>query len=282
MTRLHNATDLYWSVYRSRRQVRNLYMMLLLLMTTLALFACSWLALNLSKQVTKPVEALADAMQAIAAGDYAHRVARERHRRARRSGAQLQPHGRRAGGQPSRRRELHPPALGRQRHARSTPQRTGNHAGDHPQRRRHARYKPPHCAGQPRAHRDARPRRPDALHRQLHRNHLPRRGDGDPRPPAAAQPSHGLRLRRDGDDGRRKRRAERRHHGICWPPSLCSKPAADPNASITATSWCWRTPPSCCARRSSPHGARSPAASPTRSRTRSRPSRSPPNKSTAI
>jgi nitrogen fixation/metabolism regulation signal transduction histidine kinase len=74
MTRLHNATDLYWSVYRTRRQVRNLYMMLLLLMTTLALFACSWLALNLSKQVTRPVEALADAMQAIAAGDYAHRV----------------------------------------------------------------------------------------------------------------------------------------------------------------------------------------------------------------
>jgi nitrogen fixation/metabolism regulation signal transduction histidine kinase len=74
MTRLHNATDLYWSVYRTRRQVRNLNMMLLLLMTTLALFACSWLALNLSKQVTRPVEALADAMQAIAAGDYAHRV----------------------------------------------------------------------------------------------------------------------------------------------------------------------------------------------------------------
>jgi hypothetical protein len=74
MTRLHNATDLYWSVYRTRRQVRNLYMMLLLLMTTLALFACSWLALNLSKQVTRPVEALADAMQSIAAGDYAHRV----------------------------------------------------------------------------------------------------------------------------------------------------------------------------------------------------------------
>ena len=75
MTRLHNATDLYWSVYRSRRQVRNLHMMYLLLMTTLALFACSWLALYLSKQVTRPVEALADAMQAIAAGDYAHRVA---------------------------------------------------------------------------------------------------------------------------------------------------------------------------------------------------------------
>jgi two-component system, NtrC family, nitrogen regulation sensor histidine kinase NtrY len=51
-----------------------LYMLLLLMMTSLALFASSWLALHLSKQVTKPVEALADAMEAIAAGDYAHRV----------------------------------------------------------------------------------------------------------------------------------------------------------------------------------------------------------------
>ena len=50
-------------------------MLLLLMMTCLALFASSWLALHLSKQVTKPVEALADAMEAIAAGDYARRVA---------------------------------------------------------------------------------------------------------------------------------------------------------------------------------------------------------------
>jgi hypothetical protein len=74
MAQLQKAVDVYWSVYRSRRQVRNLYMLLLLLMTTLALFACSWLALNLSKQVTRPVEALADAMEAIAAGDYGRRV----------------------------------------------------------------------------------------------------------------------------------------------------------------------------------------------------------------
>jgi two-component system, NtrC family, nitrogen regulation sensor histidine kinase NtrY len=74
MARLRNATDFYWSVYRSRRQVRNLYMQMLLMMTMLALFVVSWLALHLSKQVTKPVEALADAMEAIAAGDYAHRV----------------------------------------------------------------------------------------------------------------------------------------------------------------------------------------------------------------
>jgi nitrogen fixation/metabolism regulation signal transduction histidine kinase len=74
MTRYRTAVEDYWRAYRERRQVRNLYMLLLLMMTSLALFACSWLALHLSKQVTKPVEALADAMEAIATGDYAHRV----------------------------------------------------------------------------------------------------------------------------------------------------------------------------------------------------------------
>ncbi len=74
VTRFQNAVDDYWKAYRQRRQVRILYTLLLLMMTSLALFACSWLALHLSKQVTKPVEALGDAMQAIAAGDYAHRV----------------------------------------------------------------------------------------------------------------------------------------------------------------------------------------------------------------
>jgi hypothetical protein len=74
MAQLQKADDDYWTIHRSQRQVRNLYMLLLLLMTTLALFACSWLALHLSKQVTRPMEALADAMEAIAAGNYAHRV----------------------------------------------------------------------------------------------------------------------------------------------------------------------------------------------------------------
>ncbi len=75
IARLHASTDAYWTLFRSRRQIRNLYTLLLLMMTGLALFACTWLALHLSKQVTKPVEALADAMDLIAAGDYAHRVA---------------------------------------------------------------------------------------------------------------------------------------------------------------------------------------------------------------
>jgi nitrogen fixation/metabolism regulation signal transduction histidine kinase len=72
--RLRTASDAYWTLFRERRQVRNLYTIYLLLTTVLALFACCWLALYISKQVTRPVESLADAMEAIAAGDYAHRV----------------------------------------------------------------------------------------------------------------------------------------------------------------------------------------------------------------
>jgi nitrogen fixation/metabolism regulation signal transduction histidine kinase len=74
MAHLRREADAYWVLFRERRQIRNLYMSLLLMMTILALFASSWIALHISKQVTKPVEALGDAMEAIAAGDYAHRV----------------------------------------------------------------------------------------------------------------------------------------------------------------------------------------------------------------
>ncbi len=74
MASLRTAAQSYWTIHRSRNQIRNLYMLLLLMMTCLALFASSWLALHLSKQVTKPVEALADAMESIASEDYAHRV----------------------------------------------------------------------------------------------------------------------------------------------------------------------------------------------------------------
>jgi len=73
-TQIRSAADAYWALSSERRQIRSLYMFLLLLITSLALFACCWLALHLSKQVTRPVESLADAMEAIAAGDYARRV----------------------------------------------------------------------------------------------------------------------------------------------------------------------------------------------------------------
>jgi two-component system nitrogen regulation sensor histidine kinase NtrY len=74
LARLRTAADNYYFLQRGRRSYRNTYMLLLLMMTGLALFASTWLALHLSKQVTKPVEALADAMALIAAGNYSHRV----------------------------------------------------------------------------------------------------------------------------------------------------------------------------------------------------------------
>jgi len=64
----------YQILYRARNRIRWTYLLLLFLLTTLVFFASSWLALFLSKQVTRPVEALADAMDAVAAGHYAHRV----------------------------------------------------------------------------------------------------------------------------------------------------------------------------------------------------------------
>ena len=75
MDRLRTETDNYWALMRQRRSVRTTYTILLLMMTSLALFVSSWLALFLSKQITKPVEALADAMASIAAGNYSYRVA---------------------------------------------------------------------------------------------------------------------------------------------------------------------------------------------------------------
>ncbi len=74
MTRLRAETDDYWALLRQRRSVRSTYILLLLMMTSLALFVSIWLALYLSRQVTKPVEALADAMALIAAGNYSHRI----------------------------------------------------------------------------------------------------------------------------------------------------------------------------------------------------------------
>lgn len=71
---IRSGVTQYWAVYRERRTIRMTYFLLLLLLTALVFFASSWLALYLSKQITRPVEALADAMDEIAAGHYHQRV----------------------------------------------------------------------------------------------------------------------------------------------------------------------------------------------------------------
>jgi two-component system, NtrC family, nitrogen regulation sensor histidine kinase NtrY len=64
----------YWRLFRMRHQVRDNFFMLLLLVTVFVFFTSVWLAMFLSKQITRPVSALADAMDAIAAGKYEQRV----------------------------------------------------------------------------------------------------------------------------------------------------------------------------------------------------------------
>jgi nitrogen fixation/metabolism regulation signal transduction histidine kinase len=95
VTRIRAGADEYWQLFRSRNRIRTIFFLLLLLITVFVFFSSVWLALFLSKQITRPVEALADAMDEIADGKYEHRVAAG-HRRDGRPGARLQPHGRRS------------------------------------------------------------------------------------------------------------------------------------------------------------------------------------------
>jgi len=74
-TRIRAGADEYWELFRKRNQIRTIFVLLLLLITVFVFFSSVWLALFLSKQITRPVEALAEAMDEIAAGKYGHRVA---------------------------------------------------------------------------------------------------------------------------------------------------------------------------------------------------------------
>jgi two-component system, NtrC family, nitrogen regulation sensor histidine kinase NtrY len=64
----------YLELAAQRKLVRRTYMGLLLLLTVLVLFATTWLALFLSKLVTRPVVALAEATQEISRGRLDYRV----------------------------------------------------------------------------------------------------------------------------------------------------------------------------------------------------------------
>jgi hypothetical protein len=74
VTRIRSGADEYWRLFRSRNSLRRFFILLLLLITVFIFFSSVWLALFLSKQITRPVEALGDAMDEIADGKYDHRV----------------------------------------------------------------------------------------------------------------------------------------------------------------------------------------------------------------
>jgi hypothetical protein len=71
---VESSQQSYFALYKQRRMVRSTYMELLLLLTVLVLFTATWLALFLSKLVTRPVVALAEAMQEISRGRLDYRV----------------------------------------------------------------------------------------------------------------------------------------------------------------------------------------------------------------
>ena len=71
---LESSQKRYFELYRQKRLVRRTYMSLLLLLTVLVLFTATWLALFLSKLVTRPVAALAEATQEISRGRLDYRV----------------------------------------------------------------------------------------------------------------------------------------------------------------------------------------------------------------
>jgi len=72
--RIRSGANEYLQLYRSRKIIRATLSLTLLLVTVFVFFSSVWLAVFLSKQITRPVEALADAMDAIAAGKYEQRV----------------------------------------------------------------------------------------------------------------------------------------------------------------------------------------------------------------
>jgi two-component system nitrogen regulation sensor histidine kinase NtrY len=72
--RIRKGAAEYWKLFRIRSQVRNNLSLVLILVTVFVFFVSVWLAVFLSKQITRPVAALADAMDEIATGKYEQRV----------------------------------------------------------------------------------------------------------------------------------------------------------------------------------------------------------------
>ncbi len=71
---VEDSQQRYFELAHERRLVRRTYMGLLLLLTMMVLFVTTWLALFLSKLVTRPLAALAEATQEISRGRFDYRI----------------------------------------------------------------------------------------------------------------------------------------------------------------------------------------------------------------
>ena len=71
---LQNSERKYNALRSERKLIRQTYLQVLLLLTVVVLFAATWFALFLSKAVTRPVSALAQATQELSSGRLDYRV----------------------------------------------------------------------------------------------------------------------------------------------------------------------------------------------------------------
>jgi hypothetical protein len=72
--RIRSGSATYWILFHKRNQIRNILFLTLVVITVLVIFLGVWVARFLSRQITRPVEALGVAMAEIAAGQYDHRA----------------------------------------------------------------------------------------------------------------------------------------------------------------------------------------------------------------
>jgi len=75
MNQIAESQRNYQALGSNRKALRRTYILLLLLITVLVLFAATWLSLFISKLVTRPVAALAAATEELSQGHFSHRVA---------------------------------------------------------------------------------------------------------------------------------------------------------------------------------------------------------------
>ena len=73
--RIRSGAAAYWQLFRARNGIRTIFFLMQLLITVFIFFSSLWVAMFLSRQITRPVEALGVAMDEIATGKYNHRVA---------------------------------------------------------------------------------------------------------------------------------------------------------------------------------------------------------------
>jgi len=72
--RLKQESALYGELSREKRFLRSIYLSILFLLTLMILFIATWFALFLSRQITVPIQALAEATHEVSRGNLGYRV----------------------------------------------------------------------------------------------------------------------------------------------------------------------------------------------------------------